>query len=48
MVQMKLLIFQGRNRDKDAEIRCVDSGGEGEGGVNWEIRVDINTLLCVK
>jgi len=22
----------------------VDTGWEGEGGVNWEIRIDVNTL----
>ena len=28
--------------------RRVDTEGEGEGGMNWEIRIDINTLPCVK
>ena len=26
----------------------MDTAGEREGGMNWEIRVDIYTLLCVK
>ena len=26
----------------------MDAVGEGEGGMNWEIRFDINTLPCVK
>ena len=26
----------------------MDTVGEGEGGMNWEIRFDINTLPCVK
>ena len=26
----------------------MDTVGEGEGGLNWEIRFDINTLPCVK
>ena len=26
----------------------VDTVGEGEGGTNWEISFDINTLPCVK
>ena len=26
----------------------MDTAGGGEGGTNWEIRSDINTLLCVK
>ena len=26
----------------------MDTAGEGEGGMNWEIRFDINILPCVK
>ena len=26
----------------------MDTEGEGEGGMNWEIRFNINTLPCVK
>ena len=26
----------------------VDTTGEGEGGMNWEMRIDIYTLPCVK
>lgn len=33
--------FQGRNRDEDVENTHVDTGGETEGGTNWEIRIDI-------
>ena len=40
--------MQGRNRDIDIENGHVDTGGEGEGGTNWEIRIDIYTLPCVK
>ena len=37
--------FQGRNRATDAENEHVDGGlGEGEGGTNWEARIDIYTL----
>ena len=25
----------------------MDTGGKGEGGKNWEIRIDISMLLCV-
>ena len=39
---------QGRNRNADVENGRVDTGEEGEGGMNWEIRFDINTLPCVK
>ena len=38
----------GRNRDIDLENGHVDTVGKGEGGTNWEIRFDINTLPCVK
>ena len=40
--------LQGRNRNADIENGCVDTGEEGEGGMNWEIRFDINALPCVK
>ena len=40
--------MQGRNRNIDVENRYVDTGGEGEGGTNWEIRIDICILPCVK
>ena len=40
--------MQGRNRDEDVENRHVDTVGEGEGGTNWEIRIDIHTLPCAK
>ena len=42
------IYFQGRNRDTDRENRHVDTGAEGKGGTNWEIRIDIYTLSCVK
>ena len=38
-VQMSL--FQGRNRDTDIENGHADTVGEGEGGMYWEIRIDI-------
>ena len=42
-----------KNRDTDVENKCMDTkvgkGVEaGGGGMNWEIRFDINTLPCVK
>ena len=33
---------------EDVENACVATGEEGEGGRNWEIRFDVNTLPCVK
>ena len=43
-----ICLFVGRNRDVAIENGHVDTVGEGEGGTNWEIKVDINTLPCVK
>ena len=45
--------LQGRNRDTDVENKRMDTKGRewrvGGGGVmNWEIRIDIYTLICVK
>ena len=34
--------------ENKAENGHVDTGGEGEGGMNWEIRTDIYTLPCLK
>ena len=34
-VQMNLM--KGRNRDVDGGKEHVDTGGEGWGGMNWEI-----------
>ena len=46
MIQMNQ--FAEQDRHADIENGCVDIEGEGEGGMNWEIRFDINTLPCVK
>ena len=40
--------MQGRNRDTDVENGRVDTEGEGGGRMNWEIRIDVYTLPCVK
>ena len=48
--------LQGRNRDTDVENKRMDTkGGKqgvvvvgGGGGMNWEIGIDIYTLICVK
>ena len=43
-----------RNRDTDVENKCMDTEwgrcrGVGGGGVmNWEIGIDIYTLICIK
>ena len=42
--------LQGRNRDTDVKNKCMDTkGGKGVGGeMNWEIEIDIYTLICIK
>ena len=46
--------LQGRNRDTDVENKHMDTkggkrrgGGDG-GGMNWEIGLDMYTLICIK
>ena len=39
----KLTCLQGRNTDADIENRCVDTEGEGDGGMNCEVSFNINT-----
>ena len=40
--------MQSSNRDADVKNGCVDAGGDGEGGVNWETGTDIYTLPDIK
>ena len=42
--------LQGRNRDTDVENKHGHLGGKlgGVGGMNWEIGIDIYTLICIK
>ena len=43
--------MQGRNRDTDVENKRMDTkGGTWRGGglMNWEIGIDIYTLICIK
>ena len=45
--------MQGRNIDTDVENKRMDTkGGKwrggGGGGMNWEIRIDMYTLICIK
>ena len=42
--------MKGRNSDADVENGHVDTGGEVEGGMTWEMGIDIYTLLilCIK
>ena len=39
--------MQSRSRDTDIENKCMDIKGEGEGWRNWEVRIDIYTLLIL-
>ena len=44
----RLSYLQSRTRNTDVENKFMDTKGERESGVNWEIGIDIYTLLCVK
>ena len=48
IISQEFTYFQGRNRDADVQNEHVDTAAGGEDGTNWEIRIDIYTLLCVK
>ena len=39
--------LQGRNRDPDAENKYMDTKGERGGGRNWEVGIDVYTLLTL-
>ena len=45
--------LQGKNRDTDVENKCIGTKGVkwwggGGGGMNWEIGLDIYTLIYIK
>ena len=44
--------WQSRNRDTDIENKCMDTNGgkwwEGCVVMNWEIGLDMYTLICIK
>ena len=45
-------VLQGRNWDTDVENQRMDTKGgkwqgDGGGGMNWEILIDIYTLICI-
>ena len=40
--------LQSRNRDTQVGNKCMDTKGEEGGGMDWEIGIDIYTLLCIK
>ena len=52
MVQMNW--FAGQGWRQRLENKCIDTMGEkggwgvGGGGMNWEIRIDMYTLICMK
>ena len=48
MVQMNLLIFANRNRVTDMKNKLIVTMGEREGGINWEIGIDLYTLFFAK
>ena len=40
--------LQGRSRDTDGENKRMDTKGGKGVGMNWEIGIDIYTLICIK
>ena len=40
--------LQGRNIDTDVENKPMDTKGGKGGGMNWEIEIDVYTLICIK
>ena len=45
--------LQCRNRDTDVQNKCMDTkrgkqGWGAGGGMNWNIWIDIYTLICIK
>ena len=37
-----------KNRDIEVENKCMDTKGERGVGMNWEIGIDIHTLLILR
>ena len=46
--QYRWTYLQSRNRDTDVENKLTDTKWERGGWVNWEIEVDIHTLLYLQ
>ena len=44
----KLTYLQNRNRVTDIENNLMVTSGGSRGGINWEIGIDIYTLLNIK
>ena len=44
----RLTYLQSRNRVTDVENKLMDTKGGSRCGMNWEIGIDIDTLLCIK
>ena len=40
--------LQNRNRDTDIVNKRMDTKGGSGGGMNWEIGIDIYTVICIK
>ena len=43
-----MIYLQSRDRDSDIEKKLMDTKGDKGGGMNWEIGIDIYTLLYMK
>ena len=48
--EYRSMYLQSRNRDTDVENKYMDTKEGRRGGMNWEIGIDLNTLLalCMK
>ena len=44
----RLSYLQTKNRDTDVENKHMDTKKGAVGEINWEIDIDIYTLLCIK
>ena len=45
---VKWTYLQNSNRVTDVENKLMATSGEKVGGINWEIGIDIYTLLYIK
>ena len=46
MIQMSL--FAKQKYSRDIENKCMDTEVGKGSGINWEVGIDIYTLLCIK
>ena len=44
---VSVTLFASRNRDTDLENKCMETKRGGGDGMNWEIGIDIYTILIL-